>query len=42
MTYGVAAASIPAWWVLPAAVVIVLPMSLWREARAHRQRSGGQ
>jgi hypothetical protein len=42
MTYGVAAASIPAWWVLPAAVVVVLPMSLWREARTHRHRSNGQ
>jgi len=38
VTYGVVVASVPAWWVLPAAVVIVLlPMSLWREVRTRRQ-----
>ena len=42
ITSGVAATSITAWWVLPAAVVIVLPMSLWREARTHRRKSSGQ
>jgi hypothetical protein len=42
ITYGVSTTSIPAWWVLPAAVVIVLPLSLWRVARARclRFRSG--
>ena len=29
-TFGVSKTSIPAWWVLPAAVAIVLPWSLWR------------
>jgi hypothetical protein len=34
VTYGVAATTaIPAWWVLPAAVAIVLPVSLRRTAR---------
>lgn len=30
VTFGVSKTSIPAWWVLPAAVAIVLPWSLWR------------
>ena len=33
VTFGVSKTSIPAWWVLPAAVVIVLPWSLWRASR---------
>jgi hypothetical protein len=33
ITYGLSVAAIPAWWVLPAAVVIVLPLSLWRVTR---------
>jgi hypothetical protein len=32
-TFGVSKTSIPAWWVLPAAVVLVLPWSLWRARR---------
>jgi hypothetical protein len=33
-TYALATATVvPAWWVLPAAVAIVLPLSLWRTAR---------
>ncbi len=38
VTSAVAAAGIPAWWVLPVAVVIVLPLSLLRAARAGRER----
>ncbi|WIV59148.1 hypothetical protein [Amycolatopsis nalaikhensis] len=34
-TYGLAHAGVPAWWVLPAVVVVVLPWSLWR-ARSTR------
>jgi uncharacterized membrane protein len=34
-TFGLSKTSIPAWWVLPAAVVIVLPWSLWRARRKH-------
>jgi hypothetical protein len=26
-------AGVPAWWVLPALIVILLPASLWRAAR---------
>ena len=32
-TYGLHHASVPAWWVVPAAVVILLPYSLWRASR---------
>ena len=32
-TFGLSKTSIPAWWVLPAAVVLVLPWSLWRASR---------
>lgn len=41
-TYGVATVSIPAWWVLPAAVMIVLPWSLWRIVAGDDSRSKGQ
>ena len=30
VTFGVSKTSIPAWWVLPVAVAVVLPWSLWR------------
>jgi hypothetical protein len=44
ITFGVATAGIPAWWVLPAAVAILLPLSLWRAVRADHgtpeERSG--
>jgi hypothetical protein len=33
LTYGVSTTTIPGWWVLPAAVVVVLSLSLWRVAR---------
>jgi hypothetical protein len=33
ITFGVSKSSIPAWWILPAAVVLVLPWSLWRARR---------
>lgn len=41
-TYGLATTTVPAWWVLPAAVVIVLPLSLWRatRSRAKADRAG--
>jgi hypothetical protein len=29
-TYGLSRTSIPAWWVLPVALAILLPLSLWR------------
>ncbi|MBS2964721.1 hypothetical protein KGA66_16810 [Actinocrinis puniceicyclus] len=33
ITFGVSRSQVPAWWVLPAAVVLVLPWSLWRARR---------
>jgi hypothetical protein len=33
VTAGLAQAGLPAWWVLPLAVVLVLPWSLWRARR---------
>ncbi|HVB26492.1 MAG TPA: hypothetical protein VNE21_01120 [Mycobacteriales bacterium] len=32
-TYGVSRTSVPAWWLLPAAVGCLLPFSLWRATR---------
>jgi hypothetical protein len=29
--------SVPAWWILPVAVAILLPLSLWRATRAMRR-----
>lgn len=34
VTYGLSTVGVPAWWVLPAAVSIMLPLSLWRDRRA--------
>ena len=33
VTYAVSRTSVPAWWVLPATVALVLPWSLWRARR---------
>jgi tryptophan-rich sensory protein len=33
LTYAVSTTSFPAWPVLPAAVAIILPVSLWRAVR---------
>jgi hypothetical protein len=38
VTSAVAATGAPAWWVLPAAVTVVLPLSLRRAARPQRER----
>jgi hypothetical protein len=35
-TAGAAAAGLAAWWVLPAAVAVILPLSLWRATRSTR------
>ena len=32
-TYGVSRTSVPAWWILPAAVALLLPLSLARATR---------
>ncbi len=33
ITYGVSHTSNTVWWILPLAVVILLPLSLWRATR---------
>jgi hypothetical protein len=33
LTYALSSASLPAWWLLPLAVVLLLPFSLWRAVR---------
>src|SRR5271166_7203478 len=37
LTYGLSTTTIPVWWVLPAAVVVLLPLSLWRVARSKQR-----
>jgi hypothetical protein len=37
LTYGAGALGIPSWWLLPVAVVVLLPLSLWRVARGLRR-----
>ncbi|GAB2962953.1 hypothetical protein LWP59_13280 [Amycolatopsis acidiphila] len=37
VTYFVHRAGAPAWWIVPAAVALVLPVTVWRVARARRQ-----
>jgi hypothetical protein len=33
LTYAVSQTTVPAWWLLPLALAVLLPASLWREAR---------
>jgi hypothetical protein len=33
VTYAVSRTSVPAWWVLPALLVVLLPASLWVATR---------
>jgi hypothetical protein len=33
LTVGLSRTSLPSWWVLPAAVGLILPWSLWRARR---------
>ena len=33
ITYGVSRTSVPAWWVVPVAVLVLLPISLRRATR---------
>ncbi len=35
ITYGVSRTGVPAWWILPGALGILLPLSLWRATRKH-------
>lgn len=38
-TYGVARAGAPSWWIVPVALIIVLPWSLWRAIRSSESHS---
>jgi len=38
VTSLVAGVGLPAWWVLPAAVLVVLPLSVWQAAHTDRNR----
>jgi hypothetical protein len=33
LTYGLSRTTVAAWWLLPLALAVLLPLSLWREAR---------
>lgn len=33
VTYAVSRTSVPAWWLVPLAVFLLLPFSLWRATR---------
>jgi hypothetical protein len=33
VTYGLSRAAVPAWWLLPALLAVLLPVSLWRATR---------
>jgi len=33
VTYAVSRSAIPSWWVLPAALLLLLPLSVWRAGR---------
>ena len=34
VTYGISRTSAPVWWVLPVAVVLLLPYSIWKAIKA--------
>jgi phage shock protein PspC (stress-responsive transcriptional regulator) len=33
LTYGLSRTAVPAWWLLPLVLALLLPFSLWRAAR---------
>jgi len=33
LTYAVSRTAVPAWWLLPLVLALLLPLSLWRAAR---------
>jgi hypothetical protein len=39
-TYALSRAAVPAWWLLPLLLVVLLPLSLWRAVR-RRGGAGG-
>ncbi|MEO8888745.1 MAG: hypothetical protein ABI301_06720 [Jatrophihabitantaceae bacterium] len=36
LTYGISRSHVATWWIVPAAVLVLLPVSLWRVARRTR------
>ncbi|MDA8329968.1 MAG: hypothetical protein M0027_01915 [Candidatus Dormibacteraeota bacterium] len=40
LTWAASSASLPSWWIVPVAVAIVLPVTLWHALRAERQSGG--
>jgi hypothetical protein len=38
ITYAVARSGAPAWWIVPVALVLFLPLTLWRAMHAVRRR----
>ena len=35
VTYALSRTMVPAWWLLPVFLVLLLPLSLWRATRGH-------
>ena len=35
VTYALSRTSVPAWWLLPLLLAVLLPLSLWRAVRRH-------
>ena len=33
LTYALSRVGVPAWWLLPLSLVLLLPLSLWRAVR---------
>ena len=33
VTYGLSHAAIPAWWLIPVLLIVLLPVTLWRAVR---------
>jgi hypothetical protein len=40
VTYGLSRAGVPAWWITPAAVLILLGVSVRRKARSRNEPTG--
>jgi hypothetical protein len=38
LTAVISRTSAPVWWILPVVVVVLLPVSVWREIRATRRK----
>ncbi len=34
LTYGVSRTDVPAWWIVPVTLLVILPWSLWRATRS--------